>query len=100
MSRERPQPIAVALEYKFGERGPPRVVASGKGKVAERILEVAAAHGIPTRQDGALAKMLSVVDIESEIPGEAMLAVAEIMAQIFLMNRRLAERAAPPRHRP
>jgi flagellar biosynthesis protein len=90
--------IAVALEYEFGSRSAPRIVATGKGKIAERILELAAQHGIPTRQDSALAKMLSVVDLESEIPPEAMLAVAEIMAQIFLMNRRLAE--APSSRRP
>lgn len=90
---DRPETrIAVALEYEFGNRGAPRIVATGKGKVAERILELAAQHGIPTRQDGALAKMLSIVDLESEIPPEAMLAVAEIMAQIFIMNGRLAER--------
>jgi flagellar biosynthesis protein len=83
--------IAVALEWEFGDSAAPRIVASGKGKIAERILELAAQHGIPTREDGALAKMLSVVDLELEIPPEAMLAVAEIMAQIFIMNRRLAE---------
>ena len=89
---EKPAPkIAVALEYEFGNRGAPKIVATGKGKIAERILELAAQHGVPTRQDSALAKMLSVVDLESEIPPEAMLAVAEIMAQIFLMNRRMAE---------
>jgi flagellar biosynthesis protein len=89
---ENPAPkIAVALEYEFGNRGAPKIVATGKGKIAERILELAAQHGVPTRQDSALAKMLSVVDLESEIPPEAMLAVAEIMAQIFLMNRRMAE---------
>lgn len=89
---EKPAPkIAVALEYEFGNRRAPKIVATGKGKIAERILELAAQHGVPTRQDGALAKMLSVVDLESEIPPEAMLAVAEIMAQIFIMNRRMAE---------
>jgi flagellar biosynthesis protein len=83
--------IAVALEYEFGDRSAPKIVATGKGKIAERILELAAQHGVPTRQDSALAKMLSIVDLESEIPPEAMLAVAEIMAQIFIMNRRMAD---------
>jgi flagellar biosynthesis protein len=92
--------VAVALEYEFGDRAAPRIVATGKGKIAERILELAAQHGIPTRQDAALAKMLSVADLESEIPPEAMLAVAEIMAQIFLLNRRLAEQPSSSRPAP
>ena len=90
MSDSRKPPVAVALTYEFGKPNLPRVVASGRGAVAERILALAQENGIPVREDADLAALLAAVDLESEIPAEAMIAVAEIMAQIFLINRQAA----------
>lgn len=90
MSDFRKPPVAVALTYEFGKPNLPRVVASGRGAVAERILALAQENGIPVREDADLAALLGAVDLESEIPAEAMIAVAEIMAQIFLINRQAA----------
>ena len=49
------------------------------------------------REDADLAALLSAVELESEIPAEAMIAVAEIMAQIFLLNRQAQAAAATRR---
>jgi flagellar biosynthesis protein len=93
MSPSQKPPVAVALSYEFGRPNLPRVVASGRGAVAERILTLAAENGIPVREDADLAALLAAVEIDSEIPAEAMIAVAEIMAQIFLLNRRAQDAA-------
>jgi len=93
---QRPrQPIAVALQYELGGPQLPRVTASGRGFVAERILELAFANGVKVREDADLAEILSVVDVDSEIPAEALIAVAEILSYVYRANGRL-----PPRSRP
>lgn len=94
MTDTRRPPVAVALTYEFGRPDLPRVVASGRGPVAERILALAEENGIPVREDADLAALLASVELDSEIPAEAMIAVAEIMAQIFLLNRRAQAAAA------
>ena len=49
------------------------------------------------REDADLAALLAAVELDSEIPPEAMIAVAEIMAQIFLLNRQAHDAAAARR---
>jgi flagellar biosynthesis protein len=96
MSGPHKPPVAVALTYEFGRPNLPRVVASGRGPVAARILALAQENGIPVREDADLAALLAAVELDSEIPPEAMIAVAEIMAQILLINRQ-AQAAASDR---
>ena len=79
-------PIAVALHHDFGSEEVPRVVASGRGAVAERILELAFAHGVKVREDSDLAQLLSVIDIDSEVPPEAFAAIAEVLAYLYKAN--------------
>lgn len=69
---------AVALEYNLGDEAP-RVVASGFGKTAERIIEKAKESGVPTHQDGKLADTLSRLEIGEAIPPELYDVVAEIL---------------------
>lgn len=93
-SKRQKQPVAVALQYELGGQELPRVSASGRGAVAERILELAFASGVKVRQDADLAEILAAVDIDSEIPAEALVAVAEILSYVYRANGRL-----PPRDR-
>lgn len=82
--------VAVALDYDPKTAGDaPRVVAKGKGYVAQRILEIAFDKGIRVREDSDLAQMLAAVDVDSEIPIEAYLAVAEILAYVYTANNQL-----------
>lgn len=74
---DRPR-TAVALEY--DGTGAPRVTAKGRDEVADRIIEIAARHGIPYREDPALATLLARLDLGTEIPEALYLAVAEVLA--------------------
>jgi len=77
--------VAAALDH---ERlaGLPTVVASGRGVVAQRILDLAFAAGVRVREDADLAEMLAAVDLGSDIPAEAVVAVAEILAHVYRLN--------------
>ena len=78
--------IAVALGYDSETDPSPRVVASGRGYIAEQILAIAFEHGIKVREDADLAEILSAVEINSEIPIEAFAAVAEILSYVYQAN--------------
>jgi len=82
------QQIAVAIEDRPGSlqrqgRAAPRVVASGRGVLAEQILQIAFDRGVKVRQDADLAEILATIEIESEIPLEALAAVAEILSYVY-----------------
>ncbi len=82
------RPVAVALHYEAGNHHLPHVVASGYGTVAEQILELAFANGVKVRQDSALAEILAAVDVDSPIPLEALVAVAEILSRVYQANNK------------
>jgi flagellar biosynthesis protein len=75
---------ATALHYEG--TGAPRVTASGRGLIADRIVEVAQEHGIPVREDPALAQALAALELETEIPEELYTAVAEAIAWAYRLN--------------
>jgi flagellar biosynthesis protein len=64
-------------------RTAPRVVASGRGALAEQILQIAFDRGVKVRNDADLAEILATVEVESEIPLEALAAVAEILSYVY-----------------
>jgi flagellar biosynthesis protein len=70
--------IAVALEYVPGEDAP-KVIASGKGHLADTIIEKAKEADVPTYEDASLAKTLSKLEIGDMIPPELYTIVAEIL---------------------
>ncbi|MBF0093113.1 MAG: EscU/YscU/HrcU family type III secretion system export apparatus switch protein [Alphaproteobacteria bacterium] len=88
---EKPRAIAVALSYDASVAGTPRVVASGRGFLAEQILELAFANGVKVREDADLAQLLAAVDVDSEIPVEAYAAVAEVLVYLYRANNNMAE---------
>jgi flagellar biosynthesis protein len=75
---------ASALRYEG--TGAPRVVASGKGLVADRILAVAREAGLPVREDPALAEALAGLELEREIPEDLYKAVAEALAWAYALD--------------
>jgi flagellar biosynthesis protein len=79
-------PLAVALHHERGADATPVVVASGRGPIAEAILELAFAAGIKVREDKDLAEMLHAVGIGEQIPLAAFAAVAEILARLYAAN--------------
>lgn len=74
---------AVALEDGSDKGDLARVIASGRGKIAEQILQLAFDNDIKVREDSALAEMLAEIDIDSPIPSEAFMAVAEILSYVY-----------------
>jgi len=91
-SEDKKQAMAVALAHDLADNRPPKMVAGGRGRVAEQILEIAFANGVKVREDADLAQLLSSIDIDSEIPVEAFAAVAEILTYVYQAN---AGHAAP-----
>jgi flagellar biosynthesis protein len=79
---------AVALRYDRQQEQAPRVVAKGRGDVAERILRLAREHGIPIHEDKDLIEILSRLDVYQEIPPATYVVVAEILAFIYRMNNK------------
>jgi flagellar biosynthesis protein len=82
---ERPEPtLAVALAY--DKPRAPRVVAIGRGWLGDKIIETAQAHGVPLRQDAALAEALAGVELETEIPEALYQAVAVVIGYVLRTN--------------
>lgn len=78
--------IAVALGYRPGSDLAPRVIASGQGPIAEKILEIAARHGVRVEERGELAQFLAKIPLHDEIPDELYPAVAEIFAFLLAVS--------------
>jgi len=82
-----PTHIAIALQYEAGSLGAPRLLAKGKGKVAEKIRELARENDVPIRENKPLARSLfKAVKIGEEIPEDLFEAVAIILAEIYRMK--------------
>ncbi len=77
------RPLAVAIDNQPGRPGAPRVVAKGRGALAEQILQIAFDRGIRVRSDADLAEILATIEVESEIPLQALAAVAEILSYVY-----------------
>lgn len=77
--------LAVALEYN-ADLAAPRVAASGQGEIAQRIIAIAEEHGVPLVQDPALARALSTLPLQAEIPEELYGAVAAILAYLYRLD--------------
>lgn len=85
--KDRPKRLtAVALEDRTLERQVPKITAAGRGKIAEEILRLAEENGVKIREDSTLAEMLASVEIDSPIPSEAFMAVAEILSYVYRAN--------------
>lgn len=79
---------AVALKrYGIDEAAIPKIVASGYGKLAEQIVEIAFKNGVKVREDKEMAEILAAISLDSEIPSEALVAVAEILAYVYKANQ-------------
>lgn len=83
---------AVALRYDRDGDLPPIVAASGQGFLADRIVEIAEANGVPVHRDKPLSELLARMEAGTPIPMIAFSAVAEILARIYRTDRELAER--------
>jgi flagellar biosynthesis protein len=79
-------PKAVALKYDQKKDKSPRVIAKGRGNIAEKIIDIAKEHNVPLYEDKNLIQILEALDLETEIPPELYRAVAEVLAFIYRLN--------------
>lgn len=85
-------PAAVSLKYDSEKDRAPRVTAKGRGRVAERIIELAKKEGIPITEDPDLVAALAQLEWHEEIPPQLYKAIAEILAFAYRLNNKLKER--------
>ena len=76
--------IAVALHYD-GDTAP-QVTAKGFGEVAEQIIAIAKNHDVPLEENKELVQVLSQLELGDEIPQELYLAIAEIIAFVYILK--------------
>lgn len=87
MAYEKEKKTAVALEYTSGEQAP-KVIASGRGYLADKIIDVAKEENVPIHKDEKLARSLSVLDIGEYIPQELYsIVVAEVLVFVDDMDK-------------
>lgn len=79
--------LAVALKYAPGD-GAPRVVAKGRGLIAEEIIARAKEHGVYVHESPELVTLLQQLDIDEHIPPALYVAVAELLAWIYQVERK------------
>ncbi len=85
MSDPDPRAQAVALAYDAAD-GAPRVVAKGRGLIAEEIIERARAAGVYVHESPELLTLLMQVDMDERIPPELYVAVAELLAWLYRLE--------------
>ncbi|MBK7899014.1 MAG: EscU/YscU/HrcU family type III secretion system export apparatus switch protein [Azonexus sp.] len=81
-----PQREAVALAYRQTDAAP-RVVARGRGLVAEEIISRAREHGVYVHESPELVSLLMQVDLDQHIPPQLYRAVAELLAWLYRLEQ-------------
>lgn len=92
MPKDRPQTekTAIALQYDPGDAAP-KILATGKGHIAEKIIEEAKAADVPLYQDNKLADTLSKLEVGDQIPPELYEVVAQILVFVDGMDKMKAK---------
>jgi flagellar biosynthesis protein len=89
-----PLKSAVALTYSQSDVAP-RVVAKGRGAVAEQIIKRAHEHGVYVHESPELISLLMQIDLDQRIPPQLYVAVSELLAWIYRLESGEAVSAAP-----
>ena len=79
---------AVALGYNRSQENAPKVLASGAGEIANKIISLAKEHDIPIKEDPDLIEILSKVEVDQEIPPNLYKAVAEIFSFLYKITNK------------
>ena len=78
---------AIALAYSQTDAAP-RVVAKGKGLLAEQIIAKARENGVYVHESPEMVALLTQIDIDQHIPAELYLAVAELLAWLYALEHK------------
>ena len=79
---------AVALGYNRSQDNAPKVLASGAGEIANKIISLAKEDDIPIKEDTDLIEILSKVEVDQEIPPNLYKAVAEIFSFLYKITNK------------
>lgn len=79
---------AIAVKYDTKKGKAPKIIATGKGRVAEKILHLAEENEIPFYEDRELTELLGKLDLDMEIPPQLYSMVAEVLAVVYQLNRK------------
>ncbi|WP_208592458.1 EscU/YscU/HrcU family type III secretion system export apparatus switch protein [Gracilibacillus suaedae] len=90
--QERYRKRAAALQFDAEMDVAPKVTATGKGYVAEEILDRAKKNNIPIQSDPSLVELLSELNINEQIPEELYQVVAEVFAYIYQVDQKAAKK--------
>lgn len=85
---------AVALAYSQTDAAP-RIVAKGRGLIAEQIIARAHEHGVYVHESPELVSLLMQIDLDQRIPPQLYVAVAELLAWLYRLESGLST-AGPP----
>lgn len=89
-NRKKEEKTAVAVAYEPGDAAP-KILAAGKGALAERIIETAKENEVPFYRDNKLAETLSKLRIGDTIPPDLYEVVAEILVFVDDMDKMKAK---------
>ncbi|MFA5928776.1 MAG: EscU/YscU/HrcU family type III secretion system export apparatus switch protein [Candidatus Margulisiibacteriota bacterium] len=90
---DRSKKVAVALNYNIDKpESAPLITALGKGELAQEIIKIAEENSIPLYEDRALASLLSKLEMDTEVPQELYILVAEVLAFVYKLDRMARKR--------
>jgi flagellar biosynthesis protein len=78
--------LAVALKYEDDSDEAPMVIASGRGDIADKMIQTARQESIPIYEDSSLAQVLTSLEMGTAIPPELYQAVAEVIAFVWRLD--------------
>ncbi|MCK9285130.1 MAG: EscU/YscU/HrcU family type III secretion system export apparatus switch protein [Rhodocyclaceae bacterium] len=93
--RQDERALAVALAYAPGDTAP-KVVAKGRGLIADAIVARAREHGIFVHESPELVSLLLQVDLDAHIPPQLYIAVAELLAWLYRLENGMLPVSEPP----
>jgi len=83
---------AVAIIYDPDKGSAPKVIASGKGEIARKIIETAKEAGVYIQEDPDLVELLAKIPLGQEIPVELYRTVAEVLAFVYKVNEQFKKK--------
>lgn len=83
---------AIAIRYDIDRDKAPLIIASGRGPIADEILRIAEDNKIPLYEDPELAKLLTKLELDTEIPPELYTLVAEVLFFVYKLDRMAEKR--------
>lgn len=96
MAKRDNDPLKSAVALAYGQTdAAPRIVAKGRGMVAEKIISRAREHGVYVHESPELVSLLMQVDLDQRIPAQLYVVVAELLAWIYRLESGQPVAASP-----